>query len=490
MPAPVPVGQQRSAPRAAAWQTLFDAVAALSRRYERLCAAYGGPLLLLALAAFAASRVFVWSLMVPGDVPYYARYAYEARVAHQQGATIYEHFYPPDTWPKTVEYPPLAVDLLALVGRLVPPAVDPDDFTRSFSTAFHTLIFGLDLVTLAAVVAYRLRRRTPLSAVVAGVVTYTLAGLVLKNFLYSRLDVLLGQLLALALVLMIAPGRRTLVSSAVLSVAVAFKLVPVLLIPIWLVGALHATPASLAALTRELARKGAAMAAVVLLPWVVFGLRLGEDAISFLRIHAARGIHIESSWGTVTVLLSKVGLPVSVELFRSYDVESSLSSSFAALAPAVLAGGCALIYGLYFRQARRMAPAPGIDGGSVAQRDPELFKLAMLATVVFSLAASTVLSPQYLLWLLPLGLLMPWGLSHGRSWGLVSHPVLLILAFLTALIVPKFYTSDVLRLTWFGTTLLTLRNAGIVLYAALLIAYLARYRRMSPAEPPLRPLES
>jgi hypothetical protein len=92
-----------------------------------------------------------------------------------------------------------------------------------------------------------------------------------------------------------------------------------------------------------------------------------------------------------------------------------------------------------------------------------------------------VLSPQYLLLFVPLMPLIPWELS----WGKLSHFLLLPLALLTTLIVPIFYVSDVLQMTWLGVALLTFRNIGIALWAGILLLYLVHYpavaERSSPA---------
>jgi hypothetical protein len=438
-------------------------------QFESLCLTYGKQLLLVVLGLFLASRVFVFYLMIPGDVKFYAQYAYEARAAHLENATIYQKFYPDRDLARAIEYPPLTIELFALMGALIPDQTDMADFSRSFNQIFHVIFFLLDLLTLVGLLIYLFKQEAKISAIVVAVTTYTFAGLILKHFLYSRMDLLLGQLLVLALILMISQRKLELLSFVVLSFAVAFKLIPILLIPIWLIGLISPISSNWA---RELAKKGAICASIIVLPWIFFAFRLGEESLLFLGVHQIRGIHIESLWGTLAVLLSKFGLPVTVTLFRSYDVAFSLSSAFAALSLVLLVSGCLLIYWIYFRKALSLLTAKLPGRGSIAQRDPDLFKLAMLTTLVFSLAVSKVFSPQYLLWLVPFMLVMPWKLS----WGKVSYPIFLLLVFLTALIVPKFYTWEVLRMTWFGTTLLTLRNTGVVLWAGVLMAYLARYR--------------
>jgi len=166
---------------------------------------------------------------------------------------------------------------------------------------------------------------------------------------------------------------------------------------------------------------------------------------------------------------------------RSYDLAFSFSSLFTRLSPVLLMGGCLLVGLTYAYKAIPLLMRERTRSSSIAQEDPTLFKLAILTSLVLSVAVSKVFSPQYLLWFVPLMPLIPWELS----WGKLSHFLLLPLALLTTLIVPIFYKSDVLQMTWLGVALLTFRNIGIALWAGILLLHLVRYpavaERSSPA---------
>lgn len=430
-------------------------------------------LLWVGLTLYLASRVCVFYLMIGGDVKFYAQYGYEARAAHSANATIYQKFYSDQNINRTIEYPPLTIDLFFLISLFIPATVDSTHFYISFNRLFHGLLFLVDLAIFGFLLVYLFSRKVSASAILVSAANYTLTGFILGHILYSRLDLVLGELIIVAIILMISSRRLELVSVAVLSLAIAFKLVPILLLPIWLIGGLSSSHANWFRITLELIKKGALFGAIIALPWIFFAFRLGEDAFLFLEVHQVRGIHIESLWGAVAVLLSKLGLfAVRVTGFRSIDVAFSLSSAFETVSVALLLAGCSVVYLIYGYKAFSLLTTKPMRSATISQEEPALFKLAILACLVLSLAVSKVLSPQYLLWFVPIALLIPWE----PTWGKLSHLMLLSLACLTTLIVPLFYVSDVLQMTWFGVALLSVRNIGMVVWAGILLFHLARYR--------------
>jgi hypothetical protein len=411
--------------------------------------------------------------MIGGDVKFYAHYGYEARAAHSDNATIYQKFYSDQDINRTIEYPPLTIDLFFLISLFIPSTVDSTQFYILFNRLFHGLLFLSDVAIFAILLVYLFSRKVSASAILVSAANYTLAGFILGHFLYSRLDLVLGEVIIVAIILMISDRRMELASVAALSLAIAFKLVPILLLPIWLIGGLSSSTGNWFRITLESIKKGALFGIIIVTPWIFFWVRLGGDAFSFLEVHRTRGVHIESLWGTIAVLISKLGLfSVSVTGFRSIDVAFSLSSAFEAISVALLVGGCSVVYLLYGYKALSLLMTKRIRSATISQAEPELFKLAILACLVLSLAVSKVLSPQYLLWFVPFALLIPWEVT----WGKLSHFILLVSACLTTLIVPLFYVSDVLQMTWFGVALLSSRNMGIVIWAGILLFHLARYR--------------
>jgi hypothetical protein len=114
----------------------------------------------------------------------------------------------------------------------------------------------------------------------------------------------------------------------------------------------------------------------------------------------------------------------------------------------------------------------------VAIAEPERFaRLATLALIA-AMAFSKVLSPQYLLWVVPL---LALALARGRV-GWTAVAVALAMFPLTAAIYPTFYFEHILGFpggrairgvepagtTFFGTTLLVARNGALIALAFLL----------------------
>jgi hypothetical protein len=109
-----------------------------------------------------------------------------------------------------------------------------------------------------------------------------------------------------------------------------------------------------------------------------------------LEYHAGRDVHIESSWGLLLLVASKLGLNVSVGFSaESFNVLSPASSAVRILAPI----STALTIGVaawFAARVLRRGDVVGLTG-------------LMYATLAMSIALSTVFSPQFILWMLAPG---------------------------------------------------------------------------------------
>src|SRR5262249_15830479 len=126
-------------------------------------------------------------------------------------------------------------------------------------------------------------------------------------------------------------------SFAVLALAINFKLVPLVLAPVWVLGAFPIdraravfTPAALLAL----GARAALLAALVLGGFLPFYLPDGPRCLSFLTYHRARGLEIGSVLGSLPLALQPLGQPVAVAYsYGSINVRSAISPVLVALAP-------------------------------------------------------------------------------------------------------------------------------------------------------------
>ncbi|CAN5562510.1 hypothetical protein BH24ACT26_BH24ACT26_00520 [soil metagenome] len=226
-----------------------------------------------------------------------------------------------------------------------------------------------------------------------------------------------------------ASARSWFASGGWLGFGALAKLYPALLLP----AALIASPRR----TRLLA--GASI--VFLLPLVPLVGSLGDLWDSVIGYHSGRGVQVESTWGLGLLVASKIGYPVAVSYdFGAFHVgaEAAETVELAALIAAglVLAGGTWLT--------ARLVP----------RGDAARLAAAMFATLAGTMAVGTVLSPQFLLWLVALG-----AAAASFKPAPIIVPVLLLLpaAALSQALYPFLY-NDLLASHPVPLVLLGLRN--------------------------------
>lgn len=319
-------------------------------------------------AAAAAALVVATCVLIPGglvsagwpgDVIYYGHVG--ERIVN--GQVPYHGFY--------LEYPPGAVPVFAL------PALGPQ---RHYVFLFRVLMVLCAAGAAAAGVAAVERSGASRMTVVRAAVALGLAPLVLGPLFLNRYDLWPALLVSLALLALVSNRAR--VAFGLLGLAVATKIYAVALVP---VAAVHVYRHRG---RRELVVAAAAFVAVglaVTLPFAVVGF--GGLGYSFY-IQATRHLQVESLGAQVLVALDHLGLyhaqaiegaPGSRDLAgRSADVVGVLSSVVEVVA-------CLLVAFWYSR-----GPAT-----------PRRLLLACAAALAAFVALGKVLSPQYVVWLIP-----------------------------------------------------------------------------------------
>jgi hypothetical protein len=373
----------------------------------------------LAWSAFLVSRIlflYVQLVVLPKscdcDVRIYARYAAAYVLASQNRTSVYDYCTP--------EYPHLALAVLALPRAAMmdidpEPVSDPEGF--ELYRSFFRLEMGLfDLLAFATLFwlvkrwfghesAWQQSKR--LLLFVAG-------GLLLPTLLYTRLDLALGSLVLLSLALLVS-GRHYLWSFAVLAVAINFKLVPIVLMPVWVIAS--APPALVGGfwlrggVMRLLAvcswRTAVAVALTVALAVPAY-LSSGGRSLDFLAYHKERGLEIGSCYSTALLLLKPFGWPEQFGFgYGSLNIDAPGAPIMVRLAPlatccllaAVTVVSCFWLVRAKYAE-RREANQPAGETLAVTAG------CAALVVAVF-IAGNKVFSPQYLLWLLPLIPLLP-----------------------------------------------------------------------------------
>jgi hypothetical protein len=324
------------------------------------------------------------------------------------------------------EYPPLAAPVLGLPGVL---GTGGDSFRWAF--ALWTLGAGAAVVLLCGALA-RVTGGNPRRAMLAAALMPVLCGALVR----THFDLFPVALLLAGLLLLCVERPRT--GLAVLGVGAMTKLFPLVAVPValaWLVRRGRRREAWQGALACAATIGVMALAAFAVSP---------DGAADAVRYHLDRPVQVESSPALVLLGLDAAGAgeAVSVSSHRSdgllHDASGAVSALFAGMLVALVA--------LLASRAGR------------AQRELVLASLA--ATIAFALFGK-VLSPQFVIWALPLGALaLAW-----RRYALAG--AVGVAALLTQVEFPAHY-FDVVAREPLALALVALRNA--LLLAALVLA--------------------
>ncbi len=332
-----------------------------------------------------------------------------------------------------VEYPP------GFFLWTIPPAL------AAQSVDSYRLLFGGAmglLLTVALLVALRLGpslARPSSSQRVVG--TAAFAVFLVGSVATHRYDAVVS--LSLVIAAWAAFRERPLWLGLAVGIGAASKVVPLVAVPVW---AMY-----LASQRRWLQLAGAAMAAAasaasIGLAPLLWGGALADTA----AYHGLRPLQLESTLAAALGLWHALGGP-SVTVVQSYG-SSNLAGTAAALAlraAAPLTLACLAV--VYARTWIRVQNAPSVGAA----------RLAALQGVAGALVAVMVLgrvfSPQYLVWLIPLGALL--AVSRGGA-----SPGLLVAALaLTQVVYPATYAALQQLRPW-ACGLVLLRNALLVIW--------------------------
>jgi hypothetical protein len=336
-----------------------------------------------------------------------------------------------------IEYPPLVLPFV-LAPRLLAGLV-------GYPSAYVALMLVLDLAGLAGLL---LTARRGGSRV--GPWLWAVGVPLVGPILYVRLDLIPAVATIWAVERASAGGWAG--TGGWLGLGAAAKIYPGLLLP----------AAVVAAPRRWLTTAAAAAAGgVALLP---FADALPAVVQSVLGYHGQRGIQVESLWGAGLLVAQGLGYDVEVGYdFGAFHVASGVSPLLDAvgLALALLAVGAGTA---------AAARVPRGDAGRLAG--------VLFATLAATMAVGTVLSPQFLVWLVALA-----GAATSFTVSAVRRPALLVLvvAALTQLLYPYLY-DPLLRGEAVAVGLLVARNLLLLALAAAALVAAGR-RPPVPAAP-------
>ena len=369
---------------------------------------------LLALLALAAATALVPAFGVGpegGDLNVFSGYA--AKIVN--GAVPYRDLH--------LEYPPGAL------AAIVPPGLgSPRE--QTYAVRFEWGMLALFAITIS------LLARRPRAAFVVAAAPLLLGPVALKRF-----DALPALLTVAALLL--ALRRRHAWAGATLGLGTAVKLYPVLLLPLVVIAAGRKAGA------RAVAAFAGACAAV----FVPFLVVAPHGVLSSIHDQVGRHLQIETPLASLALLAHSFGLLSVGVVSEEHTYGLGGTSGFLLAVLTTIAFLAAL--GLIWFNAPRLV------------RSHHGLVLAWAATLSTTVVFGRVLSPQYLVWLLPVVPLVSWR----ATWLLVASLVL------TNIWYPVHYLAVVVHADRGGLELLVARNIVLTALLVTLLAAVGRPRR-------------
>lgn len=328
------------------------------------------------------------------DIGLYHRYA----TSTAGGALPYRDF--------AFEYPPLALPAIWLPVLL-------SATEAGYRDAFIALmrVFG-SLTSIAVIIALALaaRRRADL---VVGVAVAAASPILLVAVLFEHYDLWPALLAAVGLAFAAAGHLR--VAAATLALGALAKVYPAVAIPVVVIAAWRRHGAAEA--VRTLAVVGAT-SAIVLVPSLVVGL---QGVLEALGRYIGRPLQVEGLGGSLLLALrDPLALPVEiVSTFGSENVVGGIAPLISIWLLAFQLGSVVYVW-MWFA-----------GGAPTVQR----MLRAAVASVVAYVAFGKVVSPQYLVWLLPFVAIVP----GPRGWA--ASALVAVAAWITNLYFPGRYAD-------------------------------------------------
>ncbi len=287
-----------------------------------------------------------------------------------------------------IEYPPLALVFFTL------PRIVGASF-RWYYVWYQVEVAVADLVVLVLLYAARPRGAAPWRVLLP----YTALLVAVGPIALQQYDLFPAALTLAAVVAFSA--RRDAAAWILLALGTMTKVYPALIAPVFL---LLDDRTTLAARSRRAAAWFAATCLVVLLPFLVTAPASLDRMLAY---HTERGIQIESVYSTIAFAVRSLGIGLVnvTQSHRSAGLEGPIADVLARVSTVVLAVALIAAYGFIFRHSGRVTPA--------AMRDVRIVATSSVLVILAGLVASKVLSPQYLIWPLPL---LPLVVRPARLW--------------------------------------------------------------------------
>jgi uncharacterized membrane protein len=393
----------------------------------------------LVVAAFIIVQALIWLLL---ELFYYnSRPITDTSIYYNYSSRIMNGYMPYDDF--SAEYPPVAM-LIFLLPRL---------FSGSSYNLFvywfelEMFLFSCGNILLISFIAWR--RWGDIGKLATALGLYTLFNAIIGFIIAARFDVV-AALIILAVVAASISDRK-LTAWILVGVGIMTKVVPLFIAPLLLVAHYRRRQKDWLFIGPVVA---VVAASVIALPFLFAS---SEGLARAFLYHAERPLQIESSWSTPILIMNFFGY--GVRMFASYgshNLFTPLSNFFATVSGPVTVIFMCLGYWFFWKRISRREIA-----GDEGYFSDQMVRYSALTVVIF-IAGGKVLSPQFLIWLLPL---MPLIYDRDRNYVLTIFGAIL---FMTQLEFPFFY-GELLGLNPAMVILVALRNVMLIWLAITLI---------------------
>lgn len=286
-------------------------------------------------------------------------------------------------------YPPLALPLIYI------PSYFTSDFP-SFRRIFQVEMFVFDAMTLTYMILFLKQRVSAGTVKIAcAVFLYSFLGLLVGHLIYDRFDLTISSAFMMSAYYFTGNSKHKTVAYVVSFLGAVIKLVPLFWFPVFVLF-------EVVEKGRLNIGKAVKPAILLLIPFMVFMVSYNATVkgglFRLMGEQGLRGIQIESVWASPLMLYYSIkGAPSSAKLNSEYaaqHINDSALPKFYLLA-SKYAGFCLL--GIFF-----LTLAYFVWRGErkeLAENSRVL--LIMFFVIAFLISTQRVLSPQYMIWLMP-----------------------------------------------------------------------------------------
>jgi uncharacterized membrane protein len=343
------------------------------------------------------------------------------------------------------EYPPLALLIFLLPALLF----------RTLTAYYVAFIIELLLFDFCAMVL--IAKTSPRLGISANkaLSMHPLAMIAAGPIIAASFDIIPAVLVLAALFFFINGKSNT--AWALAGLGILTKLYPVITVPFFVLYQLRQKQ------YKQIAQGAGILIFIVLalsLPWLLLN---AKGFLATYVYHMERGLHAESTYGSI-LLLGKITGLVQVEgiyNYGSWNLYSTLADQLAGFSIIITAGLLGVVYILYLRSILGEAKNPVEQAGLSQEATTTLIRCVAAAILIFMLSGK-VFSMQYMVWLCPL---LP--LVTGR-WRVHFYTAFLAAGVISQIIYPYFYPQFE-QFAPVPVAMIFIRNILLVLCAVLLL---------------------